>query len=137
MRFSTAAVLIAALAACVTPPAPPQPPAASIQLTGTGWLRVDDEDANPHGATLDFEAARASGHTGCNRWFAAVTQTGEALRFGDVGMTRMACPTQMQRDTERNFLSVLERTRYARFDQDALVLLDENRREIARFARNS
>ena len=109
---------------------------AQFQLAGTSWLRVDDEQANPHGATLEFENARASGYTGCNRWFAAVTQDGEALRFGDVGMTRMACQTPMQSDTERNFLSVLERTRYGHYDQEALVLLDENQTVIARFAGN-
>lgn len=136
MRVFAAVLMSAALAACAATPAPADAPAAPIHLSGTSWLRVDDMDANPHGATLEFEDARASGYTGCNRWFAAVTQDGEALHFGNVGMTRMACPTPMQRDTERNFLSVLERTRYGHYDQDALVLLDENQQVIARFAGN-
>lgn len=120
------------LAACATAqPAPPAP----IQLASTSWLRVDDEQANPHGATLDFEAARASGYTGCNRWFAAVTQEGEALRFGEIGMTRMACQTGMQAATERNFLAVVRATRFGHYDEDALVLLDDGQQVIARFSR--
>ncbi len=117
------------LAACASA----EPAQTPIHLAGTSWLRVDDEQANPHGATLNFEAARATGYTGCNRWFAAVTQDGEALRFGEIGMTRMACQTPMQAATERNFLQVLRATRYAHYDQDALVLLDDQQRVIARF----
>jgi heat shock protein HslJ len=92
---------------------------------------VDDEQANPHGATLTFEASRASGYTGCNRWFAPVAQDGEVLRFGDIGMTRMACQTPMQQATERDFLDVLHATRYGHYDQDVLVLLDQRQNVIA------
>jgi heat shock protein HslJ len=131
MRALLSALLV--LAACsTTQPAPGQAP---IHLAGTSWQRVDDENANPHGATLAFEAARASGYTGCNRWFAAVTQEGEALRFGEIGMTRMACQAEAQAWTERRFLEVLRATRYGHYDQDALVLLDENQQVIARFNR--
>lgn len=127
---------LAFLAACASPeqPASPSEPAsAAIHLDGTKWRRVDDMNANPHGATLDFDGARASGYTGCNRWFATVTQNGEALRFGAIGMTRMACGAGVQMDTERSFVAALEATRYGHYDQDALVLLDANQQEIARF----
>ncbi|MGQ0534001.1 MAG: META domain-containing protein [Caulobacteraceae bacterium] len=121
------------LGACAqTPAAPPETPAA-ILLSGTKWQRVDDENANPHGATLEFTERGASGHTGCNRWFTAVTQDGEALSFGNIGMTRMACQTEIQAATERSFLAALRATRYAHYDQDALVLLDARRDQVARF----
>lgn len=126
MRGLLAALFLAACASA-------EPAQTAIHLAGTSWLRVDDEQANPHGATLAFEAERATGYTGCNRWFAAVTQDGEALRFGEIGMTRRACPTPMQEATERNFLQVLRDTRYAHYDQDALALLDGEQRVIAQF----
>lgn len=131
MRRLLGAVVLLAGCASTEPVAPP----ASIHLAGTSWIRVDDEQANPHGATMAFEAARASGYTGCNRWFASVTQDGEALRFGEIGMTRMACQTPMQEATERNFLHALRATRYGHYDQDALALLDENQNVIAMFNR--
>lgn len=118
------------LAACAT--AAPAPP---IHLAGTSWMRVDDENANPHGATMAFTERGASGHTGCNRWFTSVTQDGEVLRFGNIGTTRMACQTQMQADTERNLLQALRATRYAHYDQDALVLLDQEQQHLATFHR--
>jgi heat shock protein HslJ len=123
------------LAACAQTPtaAPGETPGASIHLSGTKWQRVDDLDANPHGATLEFDGARASGYTGCNRWFASVTQEGEALRFGPVGTTRMACGAGVQTATERNFLPVLEATRYAHYDRETLVLLDARQNQIAQF----
>lgn len=31
---------------------------APIHLSGTKWQRVDDMNANPHGATLEFEGNR-------------------------------------------------------------------------------
>lgn len=138
MRFILAACALA-LSACASPMTPATDTTvatATVHLSGTKWRRVDDTNANPHGATLEFEGARASGDTQCNRWFAAVTQNGEALRFGDVGMTRMACGAEVQRDTERSFLAVIAATRYAHYDQDALVLLDANQQEIARFDRD-
>ncbi len=128
----TAILALVLLGACATD-APPAAEAPAIHLAGTEWRRVDDENANPHGATMSFNAQRASGDTGCNRWFATVTQDGEALRFGDVGMTRMACGAGVQAATEQSFLAVLAATRYAHYDRDALVLLDENQQQIARF----
>ena len=121
------------LAACTT--AQPAPEAPHNYLAGTSWLRVDDEEANPHGATMAFTESGASGHTGCNRWFTSVTHDGEALDFGNIGTTRMACQTEMQAGTERRFLEVLAATRYAHYDQDVLVLLDANQQVIARFNR--
>ena len=126
-----ALLLALALGACATM----APATGARHLAGTNWQRVDDENANPHGATLAFAADRASGHTGCNRWFATVTHDGEALRFGDIGMTRMACQAQVQAATERNFLAALRATRYGHYDRDALVLLDESQQVIARFER--
>ena len=119
-----AAILALALVAACATEAPPDVDAPVIQLADTEWRRVDDENANPHGATMSFSAEGASGYTGCNRWFASVTQDGEALRFGDVGTTRMACGAGVQTATEQSFLAVLVATRYAHYDRDALVLLD-------------
>jgi len=120
-------------AACATAEPPQQD--APIHLAGTSWQRVDDEIANPHGATMAFTERGASGYTGCNRWFTSVTQDGEALRFGDIGMTRVACQTGMQAATERNLIEALNATRYAHYDEDALVLLDERQQQVARFHR--
>lgn len=126
MRAALFALIL--LSACTTAPAAP---AGAIALAGTSWIRIDDENASPHNPTIVFEAARASGYDGCNRWFAAVTQNGEAIRFGDVAATRMGC-AEAGNAAERNFLAALAATRYVRADGDALLLLDGNRRQLAR-----
>lgn len=134
MRSALLALLF--LGACTpttTGTAPtPSHQSATHALSGTKWLRVDDLNANPHGATLEFEGNRASGSTGCNRWAAEVTERGEELIFGMVAATEMACAA-MQMETERSFLSVLERARYAHFDRESLVLLDAQQNQIAQF----
>jgi heat shock protein HslJ len=126
---------IALLGACTTPQTPTEPPANHNYLAGTEWRRIDDENANPHGATMAFTERGASGHTGCNRWFTSVTHDGEALRFGNIGTTRMACTAEPAAAAERNFLAVLAATHYAHYDRDALVLLDARQQVIARFNR--
>lgn len=137
-------VLIAALAllgACTAPeglapgaqPPAAEAPAAVISLDGTSWRRVDDLDANPHGGTIAFEGARASGSTGCNRWFGDVTINGPALSFGQVGMTRMACAAPAMA-AEQRFTAMLSQVRgYRLQDATTLVLLDAGGAEVARF----
>src|SRR5690606_36442771 len=83
-----AIILAIALAGCAATSAPPAP---HNYLAGTSWRRVDDENASPHNPTIAFEEARASGYSGCNRWFASIAHDGEVLTFGDLGSTRMAC----------------------------------------------
>ncbi len=133
MRAALLALLL--LGACAQSPvaAPPATVQTENHLNGTKWRRIDDTDANPHGATMDFEGNRASGYTGCNRWTADVTQSGEALRFGMVAVTEMHCGAGVQMATERSFLAVIEAARYAHYDRDALVLLDAGQNVIAEF----
>ncbi len=128
-----ALLLLGACAQSATDAPPATTQGATHSLSGSKWLRMDDLNANPHGATLEFDGNRASGYTGCNRWTADVTENGEALRFGMVAVTEMACASPMQMDAERNFLSVVERRRFAHFDQDSLVLMDAQRNQIAQF----
>jgi heat shock protein HslJ len=110
------------------------PPDSGADLNDTSWRRVDDMNANPHGATLQFSAGgRASGSTGCNRWFSSVTRDDHALQFGNMGMTRMACQAEVQMATERSFTEMLPRVRAYRQDGEELVFLDEANAEIARF----
>jgi heat shock protein HslJ len=122
--------MLALLCACATAPPPSAP---SSPLTGTSWRRIDDLDANPHGATLDFTERGASGYTGCNRWFSSVDHAGEAIDFGDIGTTRMACGAGVQTATERNFLAALNATARARIENEELLLLDSAGAEVARF----
>lgn len=125
--------LALALAACAQSPTPTAP--QEDYLAGTSWRRVDDLDANPHGALLAFERGRASGYTGCNRWSSETVQSGgDGLRFVNVTVTERACDgAGVQMATERNFLEVIRTTRRAHYDQSALVLFDARDEQIARF----
>lgn len=132
MRSALLALMV--LGACASSTGEPSPSAAApTDLVGTKWRRVDDMNANPHGATLEFNSTGASGYTGCNRWSGAVEQVGERLRFNSMSVTEMACDAGVQMATERSFLAVIEAARYAHYDRDALVLLDANQHVIARF----
>ncbi|MGD9981289.1 MAG: META domain-containing protein [Hyphomonadaceae bacterium] len=122
--------LLGMLVACVSPP-PSEPP--SSMLAGSSWRRIDDENANPHGATLEFSERGASGYTGCNRWFSSVERQGEAFDFGNIGMTRMACQAGVQAATERSFLAALNATRRARVEDGELILSDAAGAQVARF----
>lgn len=127
-----AIILGIALAGCAATSAPPAP---HNYLAGTSWRRVDDENASPHNPTIAFEEARASGYSGCNRWFASIAHDGEVLTFGDVGSTRMAC-AEPAMAAEQNFFAALEATRFAHYDDAVLVFLDAEQNQVARFERD-
>ncbi|MEQ1617614.1 MAG: META domain-containing protein [Terricaulis sp.] len=125
----TAFVLLALLAACAGKPLEQSPP----PLAGTRWVMVVGAGSDQRAPTLEIGERRAAGFAGCNTWFASVSQQGETLSFGIVGATRMACAPEAM-SLERDFVGALGATRFASRDGERLLLLDIDRRPLARFA---
>jgi len=109
--------------------------AARDDLAGSTWMMLNEtRSATP--PTISFGDDRASGYAGCNRWFASTTRTGQALEFGDIGTTRMACsPPSME--AERDFVRALDDTMGFRIENGELVLYDVGGADIARFRRTN
>lgn len=84
--------------------------------------------------TIEFTNSRASGTTGCNRWFAQAVAGESGLSFTAMGSTRRMCDSELM-ETENAFLSTLRDTRAARIEDDVLVLRDASGLELARFER--
>jgi heat shock protein HslJ len=89
-------------------------------LAGTEWV-LNRLDANePLAAqaeiTLVFDGDRISGKSGCNRYFAGVTETGELpgdLSVSNIGGTRMACPEEVMTLETRYLEALGSVTRYS------------------------
>ena len=99
---------------------------ANAALEGTYWraielagLTVPAQDANrePH---LMLEAGRASGSDGCNRVAGPYNLQGEALTFGAMAGTRMACTGTAE--IERRFQEALQGTSRWRIASNRLEL---------------
>ena len=127
MKAGALIIALIALSACAAHLA-----GAPMDITGTTWIRADDEDAGPHFPRLRIDGERASGFAGCNTFFAHVANEGARLRFSTIGATRMAC-AESSMATERNMLAALERTRAYRLEGGELVLLDGAGVQAARF----
>jgi heat shock protein HslJ len=72
-----------------------------------------------------------NGSGGCNRMFGSYELNGDALTFGDIGSTKMACPDIM--DIESSFLPALQRAAKWRITGQRLDLLDSGGALVARF----
>lgn len=126
MRFislSCAALAAAALAAC----AAPSPGQAPGPLAGSSW-QADTVGGKSCAlpSTLEFiDEQRASGSLGCNRFTAMYELKGSALKFGPVASTRKMCAPDFM-SQEASFAKVLEATRSARRDGDALTLYGDD-----------
>lgn len=86
-------------------------------LTNGVWQVTALGDAalvEPERLSLNFLGqGRVAGSSGCNRLVGGFTLTGEALRFGAMGSTMMACPEPLM-EQERRMLDALEQV--TRFD---------------------
>ena len=73
--------------------------------------------------TMRFDAeGRVSGKGGCNRYSGTYVPAGDALTFGPVAMTRMACPGEAMR-VEARFSGALEGVTRAVFDDAGILTL--------------
>jgi heat shock protein HslJ len=73
-------------------------------------------------ATLEFpEEGKAAGRGSCNRFFAPVTVSGDSIRFGPVGSTRMACEEPIA-SQEAKYLKALEGAEHFVIEGDSLSI---------------
>lgn len=75
---------------------------------------------------------KVSGHTGCNGYFGSVIIDGQAMSFGNLGSTRIACPEPVMSQEDR-LLSALDSTRGYRLQEGTLLLLDGAGDTLVRF----
>lgn len=79
---------------------------------------------------------RISGSGGCNRYFGTATVAGEAISFGPIGTTQMACPPAVM-NQESKYIAALREARGWRHDaaRRKLTLVDAGGRPLVVFAR--
>jgi heat shock protein HslJ len=117
-------------------PSTPPPAAAPRRLDGSAWTLAwvpgFELPAQPL-ATLRFEAGRAVGTDGCNRYSAPYKAAGGSLEFGaKAAATLMACPPEVMQ-VANAFGALLYETRSYHTDGDTLVLLGAGGKALARF----
>lgn len=132
-----------------TPPAEPPvepvpaeaPPIETRALTDVQWRLTDldgepivtggIEGRDPH-IRLSADGTTVSGATGCNTFSGPYTLTGDALSFGDLVSTKVACTDPGMADQEQRFLNALETAERFEINGDVLTLYT-GMQAIARF----
>ncbi len=107
-------------------------------LAGSAW-RLEDlggaELVEGSSATLEFpEEGRVAGNASCNRFFGSVEISGDALRFGAMGSTRMACAEAVNRQ-ESAYLKALEGAERFQRDGSTLFIYSKGMAKPLRFVR--
>ncbi len=148
--FATGAALALILAACAVPPPPPRqaaPPApaaptvpANNPLAGTSWTLATlggQPALQGTTVTLNFGSdGRAGGTDGCNAFSGGYELSGDALKFGPLLGTLMACEASVMAQADA-FRSALEQTARFTVMNDTLTLLDANGNALTTFAPQS
>jgi heat shock protein HslJ len=138
----SASVMVFALSACQGGGGknPPDAPLAQAALENTLWklVKLGDQPITPTpGAressfALASETHRVQGHTGCNRMMGSYTLQGNALHFGQLATTRMACPDGVGQN-EAAFLKALEAAAQWSIQGETLELRDSQGARLAVF----
>jgi heat shock protein HslJ len=129
---AVAAVLALPLAGCTGASEHAGQGAATI--VGPVWVAEEIAGA-PASAeapiTLQLGAdGRVSGRGGCNGYGGPYTLAGDALHFGPLAATRMACAPALMDQEQRYFDTLAQVTRYAVADDGALLLETAAGKEI-------
>lgn len=120
----------------VVPPPEGEPPA----LVGTAWVAEFIEGVGKldnRQSTLEFlPEASAAGGAGCNRFGGSVEISGDAIRFGPIRATKMACEGGLMTQ-EQKFLDALAAVKICKMKDHRLVLADDAGVERVRLAINN
>ncbi len=137
IRFASVTLLLATLmVGCAT--ATPTPDVAP--LNGTAWVlsALPGRTLRPDAAaTLSFEAGRAQGSDGCNRFGVPYTTKGSTIDLSGTGMsTQMACPPDVMKQAEA-FMAAMRSARTYRIAEGQLQLLGADGAVVATLAAQS
>lgn len=128
------AAMVLGLAACSL--TEDVPDAQAERVYGRTWIAEEvvgqPVPAGIEPSLLVAADGKVSGHAGCNGYFGSVIIAGEAMSFGNLGSTRMACAEPAMSE-EGRLLSALDSTRGYRVQDDTLVLLDGAGETLVRF----
>lgn len=113
---------------------------ADAELAGTSWklaqldgrLALGEPEGKPATLTLDLQAQRASGSTGCNRFSSGFVLEDGGIRFSPAVVTRMACPAAAMLQ-ESAFVAMLGKAARLQVSGQQLEVSDEAGVVVARF----
>ncbi len=104
------------------------------EVSGRVWVVTRLEGQAVAGtvkSTVNFAPdGKASGATGCNRWFGVAVFAGPSLRVSQVGLTRMACEKPAM-EREASFIRMLGLVRSWRVSGNVLILTGMNAEVVA------
>lgn len=127
-----AAALALLLAGCTG--APERAGQGAATIVGPVWVAEAIAGAPASGEapiTLQLGAdGRASGRGGCNGYGGPYTLAGDALHFGPLAATKMACAPALMDQEQRYFDMLAQVARYAVADDGALLLTTAEGKEI-------
>jgi len=103
-------------------PASPAAPPAILDVTWSATsIRGAPVLARSHPTLAIGRDMRAGGSTGCNSWFAQVELNGDAVHFGQIGATLIACPEPVTQQ-EKAFTEALSLSGRWQLSGDTLTL---------------
>ena len=118
----------------------PANPAGGRPLEGTHWKAIElagkptpTQDSNREAHLLFLAGGRVSGSDGCNRITGNYQLTGDAITFGQMIGTQMACIDRAA-ETERAFREALKSAARLAIAGDRLELSDATGKRVAVFA---
>ena len=76
----------------------------------------------PGHVTLSFAEAQISGRAGCNRYFGPAEYGGGAIKVGQLGLTKMACPEPGLMAQESAYVNALQTAERYSFAADKLII---------------
>ena len=101
-------------------------PGGGASMTGIEWrptLLGADEIAADSGMFVLFEVdGSIKGNGGCNKFFGSLQTTDGELSVGELGASRMACPTEIM-DREMAFMKALQDTAQFEMGENSLRLI--------------
>jgi len=110
-----------ALSACVKVAKNVKAQSPLTSLAGSEW---GPEGPNSEDQFVAFKTGgEVIGHGGCNRFFGTYDQSGDALTFGPLASTKMACPNLQQ---EQDFMQALQSAREIEATHMRLILKGED-----------
>jgi heat shock protein HslJ len=111
---------------------------APFSLSGSEWVL---EDLGGHGvidrvqATLSFpETGKVGGNSSCNRFFGPLEMSGDHIKIGPLGSTRMACPEAVMKQ-ETKYLAALQAANHFEWKDPYLLVYSKGWEKPLRFTR--